>query len=114
MSNEMIKRVAAAITEPSKQYVVKFYVQPKALHLNEWQIWLLDNGVETIIKFYRDHDKAENECEQLNNELLARLAIEAMKNPTKNMIYSFGYFVSTPELVETGYNQMIDSALKDE
>lgn len=89
MTHEMIKRVATAIAEPRKRYVVKCKQFDNG-EIAQWQIWLIEGNKEQYYnswgKLGHDHTRAEIECEQLNNNLLACLAIEAMKEITPDLL----------------------------
>lgn len=104
MTHEMVKRVAAAIAEPKERYIVKYYVaNPLSINIddNEWQVWFIGKEVEKLIASFANksydnpHGKAEDLCELMNNDLLARLAIEAMKklndDIVKFLIENYGF-----------------------
>ncbi len=48
-------------------------------------LWVILNG-QLVIETYNDHDKAEDECVRMNNEITARNVVVAMREPNFAMI----------------------------
>lgn len=117
MTHEMIKRVAAAIAEPKEKYIVKYnIVNPSSIDIdsNEWQVWFIGKEVEKLIASFANksydnpHGKAEDLCELMNNDLLARFAIEAMRDLYKTIPGPLGN--SSNDVI---LNETIDTILKE-
>lgn len=115
-THPMIERIAKAIAEPRSRYIVRCCVMSydgKGLATSyEWQVWLFDtkSGCEDLVVSGNDHAIAEEIKEKLDLELLARLAVEAMLEPTIDMIGAAWHTEETSKI----WKAMLNVVLKNE
>ncbi len=117
-THPMIERIAKAIAEPRSRYIVRClptaYAGDFAIAY-DWQVWLFDtkDGCEDMVASFAEHSEAEELKEKLDLELLARIAVEQMRECTEDMItQGMLGLVAVLDNPKTVYWAMIDQVLK--